>query len=153
MEVGKDQGGFTLIRLRSKSVINDPVFGSGIIAPGQKWGFIQLNPDPVYLEEQHLNIIQHPSGRRKQIALQNNQSTDLYQNFIRYTTDTEPGSSGSSVFDNIWQIVALHHAGGEQDVDGRWINNQGVRIDSIVENLRDKFEGTNNSSLLDELGI
>lgn len=93
---------FTLIRLRSKSVINDPVFGSGIIAPGQKWGFIQLNPDPVYLEEQHLNIIQHPSGRRKQIALQNNQSTDLYQNFIRYTTDTEPGSSGSPVFDNIW---------------------------------------------------
>jgi V8-like Glu-specific endopeptidase len=30
---------------------------------------------------------------------------------LRYTTNTQPGSSGSPVFDFEWNLVALHHLG------------------------------------------
>ena len=138
---------YSLVRLKAA-----PSAGmSAISLPGQNWGFIQLNDNPVYREKQHFNVIQHPSGRRKEVALQNNEIETLFQHFVRYQADTEPGSSGSPVFDNLWQLVALHHAGGERDQSGKWINNQGVRVDSIVEDLRSAF--ANRSAVLTELGI
>jgi hypothetical protein len=146
---------FTLIRVRPGP---DPApapapAGGGAAAPidpGQRWGFLPLVEAPVYRQDQLVNIIQHPSGRRKEIALQNNQITTLFENTVRYTTDTENGSSGSPVFDNLWQLVALHHSGGDQAADGRWLNNEGIRLDRIVANLRAKFAGTD---VLTELGI
>jgi V8-like Glu-specific endopeptidase len=140
---------FTLIRVRPGP---DPagVGGAAPVDPGQRWGFLPLNEAPVYRQDQLVNIIQHPSGRRKEIALQNNQITSLFENTVRYTTDTESGSSGSPVFDNLWQLVALHHSGGDQAPDGRWLNNEGIRLDRIVANLRAKFAGT---EVLTELGI
>ena len=30
---------------------------------------------------------------------------------VRYTLPTEPGSSGSPVFDGDWSLIALHHSG------------------------------------------
>jgi hypothetical protein len=56
---------------------------------------------------------------------------------IRYRTPTEPGSSGSLVFDPVgWRVVALHHAGGAfmQRLNGRpgtYVANEGVWIGSI----------------------
>ena len=81
-------------------------------------------------------MIGHPSGRRKEVALQENTITGVFTTVIRYTTDTEPGSSGSPVFTNSWDLVALHHAGGDQAPSGAWLNNEGMRIDRIVADLR-----------------
>jgi V8-like Glu-specific endopeptidase len=30
---------------------------------------------------------------------------------VRYAVNTEPGTSGSPVFDKDWRLVALHHLG------------------------------------------
>ena len=103
---------------------------------GSRWGNLQLpTSGVVYADEQHVNIVQHPKGRRKEVAVQQNQISGLFPTRVRYTTDTEPGSSGSPVFDNQWDLMAIHHAGGEYS-DGRWKNNQGVRIDKIVADLQ-----------------
>ncbi|MBO0950613.1 trypsin-like serine peptidase [Fibrella forsythiae] len=59
-----------------------------------------------------VNIIQHPSGGPKQIALYNNIVTGVDETVVQYLTDTLPGSSGSPVFNSTWEVVALHHAGG-----------------------------------------
>ncbi len=139
---------YTIIRLRTNKTDTNP---TDVVFAGDRWGIIPLNETPTFRKEQHLNIIQHPSGRRKEVALQNNQLARLFQNVIRYQADTEPGSSGSPVFDNLWQLVALHHAGGEQDANGKWLNNQGIRIDAIIEDMRNHFGA--NSAVLDELGI
>jgi endonuclease G len=121
--------------------------------PGQKWGYLQLSTSLGFSIGQFLNVIQHPAGRMKEVALQKNQVTHVFTDRIHYTTDTEPGSSGSPVLNNEWGLVALHHAAGDWDsVANKWIDNEGMRIDSIVNHLRTQFS-TSNPALLTELGI
>jgi endonuclease G len=84
---------------------------------------------------EYVTIIQHPSGLPKQVALRENQVVDLLPEFLHYETDTEPGSSGSPVFNDQWQVVALHHASVPRG-DGRYIN-EGVRVSQIVQFVRD----------------
>jgi endonuclease G, mitochondrial len=104
-----------------------------------------------------VNVIQHPNGEPKQLALRENRVVDRLENFLHYETDTAPGSSGSPVFNDQWEVVALHHSGvprkdvngqylaidgsvwtsamGEQRLD--WKANEGVRISRVVRALRE----------------
>jgi endonuclease G, mitochondrial len=84
-----------------------------------------------------VTIIQHPKGERKQIVLRNNRILDIADDFLYYETDTEPGSSGSLVFNGQWEVVALHHAGVRTphgQAAGEYVN-EGIRISRIVEHL------------------
>lgn len=123
----------------------------------QAQGSLPLAPQvlPVLALGEPLNIIQHPEGQAKQYAVRENETTALLPNFVQYRTDTNPGSSGSPVFDSQWRMVALHHSGvprtdangntlcrdgrvwepgmGDQVID--WIANEGVRIDAILKDL------------------
>ena len=63
-----------------------------------------------------VNIVQHPKGELKQIVIRNNTLLDLPEQppldkFAHYETDTEQGSSGSPVFNDEWEVIALHHSG------------------------------------------
>ncbi|MGP3982461.1 endonuclease [Streptomyces sp. KR80] len=102
-----------------------------------------------------VNIIQHPNGEPKQLALRENQIIDLLDLFVHYETDTAPGSSGSPVFNDQWEVVALHHSAvPKTDTDGRlltiegtpwrpgmgehrlaWKANEGVRISRVLQAL------------------
>jgi len=105
------------------------------------------------------NIIQHPSGEPKQLSLRENQVIDVLTNFVHYKTDTAPGSSGSPVYNDRWEIFALHHSGvPDKTPDGRimaidgqpwrqemgedrikWIANEGVRVSCILKDLRERL--------------
>jgi len=76
-----------------------------------EWGAINIDPIDVS-QAQRVNIIQHPSGGPKQIALYHNVVAFADDRRVQYLTDTLPGSSGSPVFDDHWRLVALHHSGG-----------------------------------------
>ncbi|MGH8573831.1 MAG: DNA/RNA non-specific endonuclease, partial [Gammaproteobacteria bacterium] len=103
-----------------------------------------------------INIIQHPKGERKQVVIRENRLLDALEGaelFYHYEADTEPGSSGSPVFNDQWKVVALHHSGvpkrnnkGELlGTDGKvwrkgddpsrldWVANEGVRVSKLVE--------------------
>lgn len=107
-----------------------------------------------------VNIIQHPAGKRKQVVFRDSTLEPLPTNpdtVAHYTGDTKQGSSGSPVFSDRWEVVALHHAGVPAtdnqgnwlDVNGRvwqragdpnadnvkWIANEGIRISRIVRRL------------------
>jgi V8-like Glu-specific endopeptidase len=56
------------------------------------------------------------------------------QNRVRYATNTEPGSSGSPVFDLDWNLVALHHL-GDPAYDHPASYNQGVPIQLIGDRI------------------
>jgi endonuclease G, mitochondrial len=55
-----------------------------------------------------LNVIQHPNGRAKKIAIRNNLATAAIPPQVRYFTATYGGSSGSPVFSDDWHVVAIH---------------------------------------------
>lgn len=161
---------FTLIRLRTKCTIQrlklntesiqlpfinrDFDFGNvqDFLPPitcrraGDTWGHLQLHTSAVYSEGQRVNIIQHPQGRRKEITLQDNTVSEVLSTRLRYISDTDFGSSGSPVFNNSWQLICLHHARTNAGGEAR---NQGIRIDSIIQDLRDNVD----ADILSELNI
>jgi endonuclease G len=110
------------------------------------------------LAGESVTIIQHPGGEPKQIALRENFVMALpnaADRYLYYQTDTTPGSSGSPVFNDDWEVVALHHSGyakrndqnqilardgrvwtenmGEDQID--WIANEGIRVAAIASYL------------------
>lgn len=106
------------------------------------------------------NIVQHPDGRYKEIVLRENRLVARLDFVLHYVADTEPGSSGSPVFNNEWQVIALHHWGGpwRQQVDdgGRPLAreiNEGIRVSAILQDLRGKAASIDASSrvLLDSV--
>jgi V8-like Glu-specific endopeptidase len=110
---------------------------------------IQLLQDPeTVTRNERVNIIQHPKGRRKELSLHDNKVTYVYDKVIRYTADTQGGSSGSPVFNNQWDLVALHHAGWSAP-DGS-ASNEGVRMTAIVSHLLGE-QATESSSALESL--
>ncbi|WP_175407188.1 trypsin-like peptidase domain-containing protein [Streptomyces sp. TRM64462] len=55
-----------------------------------------------------VNIIQHPGGAPKRVALRNNLVFEADDRDVRYFTDTRGGSSGSPVLTDDWEVVAVH---------------------------------------------
>jgi V8-like Glu-specific endopeptidase len=98
------------------------------------WGQLRLNGKADPIPSDHVVIIQHPNGAHKQIVLTANYVLATQQHLLHYTTDTMPGSSGSPVFNDSWQVVAIHHAGGalHKDTNGnvRYVN-EGVLMSAI----------------------
>ncbi|MEO8703780.1 MAG: trypsin-like peptidase domain-containing protein [Kofleriaceae bacterium] len=86
-------------------------------------------------------ILQHPAGRRKRLGYVRNTISDFDDRVVHYLTDTEPGSSGSPVFDTAGRCIALHHAGGEpQEVAGKppVSKNEGILISRVLAGLKAK---------------
>jgi Trypsin-like peptidase domain/N-acetylmuramoyl-L-alanine amidase len=83
-----------------------------------------------------VNIIQHPKGRQKEIVIYNNRVQMISEDFIQYETDTEPGSSGSPIFNARWQLVGIHHSGLLNFRTGNIVGCLGTRTCRIVEDLR-----------------
>ncbi|KPM52510.1 endonuclease [Frankia sp. CcI49] len=100
-----------------------------------------------------VTIIQHPGGGKKQIALRENRIVDVLDLFMHYETDTEPGSSGSPVFNDQWEIVALHHASVPAPDHGELggILNEGIRISRLLASLRDQSFPSMQQPLVDRL--
>ncbi|MCO4769630.1 MAG: trypsin-like peptidase domain-containing protein [Deltaproteobacteria bacterium] len=87
-----------------------------------------------------INCIQHPGGQEKQLALRSNQLQESGPTALRYYTNTEPGSSGSPLFDDDWRVVGLHRAAIARDTSyqgkTRETLNVGTPIHEILESLR-----------------
>jgi len=104
-----------------------------------QYGYIQLDKVNVQRND-FVNIIQHPAGQFKKIALYHNIVTNTTDRTVQYLTDTMPGSSGSPVFNSQWEVVALHHSGGVRKTDEPIINdskyrNEGININKIIDFL------------------
>ena len=105
--------------------------------PGDEFGWLDLRDRSVKVGDR-VNIIQHPAGQPKQVALQHNLVEYVGGGVAQYVTSTLPGSSGSPVLNDDWRVIALHHAGGmlvEPTTGATFYRNEGVLIGSILAGL------------------
>jgi endonuclease G len=101
------------------------------LPPLTTWGHLTLNTTAVPVLYEHVSIIQHPNGGFKQIAMTGNQAVGVEGHYLRYSTDTMPGSSGSPVFNDSWQVVAIHHAAAP---DGK--SNEGILMSYVQADMK-----------------
>lgn len=101
-----------------------PLRGDGRLSD---FGWLRLSPEVGKINVgEAITIIQHPNGRTKQVALRENRLLDITADHLTYESDTAPGSSGAPVFNDSWQVVALHHSGvPRKDAQGRWLLQNG----------------------------
>src|SRR5688572_19796261 len=115
------------------------------IAPAPGLPPLRIAASQLVATEQHkvpVNIIQHPNGQPKKVACRNNLATRSEGTEIRYFTDTDGGSSGSPVFNDAWEVVALHRGAltlasvaNFQGKSTAYVN-VGTKIHAILEHIR-----------------
>ncbi len=143
---------FTLVAVQPVNANGDAV---------EERGWNQLHPaSGKALVGHRVNIIQHPSGEPLQLSIRQNKVVRLPESFLHYETDTQRGSSGSPVYNDHWQVAALHHAGvPDMDANGNylltdgsiwnrstqdisninWVANEGIRISQIVSHVESQL--------------
>lgn len=104
--------------------------------PGRSRGKVNLREQGRVLEDQRVNIIQHPGAGPQKIAIRDNGIKFFDDKILQYWTDTEKGSSGSPLFDDRWKIIGLHYTSDSApaaDHGGdRVYFNEGHRISAIL---------------------
>lgn len=129
---------FTLVAVNEKSVSGTGISDFGYLPLIKQTGKVLLG--------EYVSIIQHPKGAYKSIVLRENKITDIFENFIHYTADTCPGSSGSVVCNDSWDVIALHHSGvPDPEHPSQYIANEGIRISSILKYIEENASSLNNA--------
>lgn len=142
--------------------------------PLSRYGMLRLNPEVGKISEgQFITLIEHPDGEWKQVALRENRLLRKDEKVLWYASDTAPGSSGAPCFSDQWQVVAVHRRGVPQtkeddenlialrnghymareqirdlrisDHDILWLANEGTRISTFVNTIRQDQVATGNS--------
>lgn len=86
-------------------------------------------------------VIGHPLGSGLQISLHDSLLLDIDgpQRLVHYRTPTDPGSSGSPVFNSDWEVIGLHHGGSEKTPrlhgSGDYEANEAISLLAIREHL------------------
>ena len=95
-----------------------------------------------HIKGEFVNIIQHPDGDYKKVVVRENNVVARLGSVLHYFADTSPGSSGSPVFNDQWEVIALHHWGEpHREIvmpDGKPLRkdvNEGIRISALSAQL------------------
>ena len=86
-----------------------------------------LSARDMALPGEWLSLVHHPGGRPKQIALRGNLLVHAGDARLWYVAESTAGSSGAPVFNDAWQVVAVHSLGvPARDRDGEILTADGV---------------------------
>lgn len=133
---------------RSFALRPDRLFVTSPAVGGLDYTFVAVDGDPsayggvrarraafAIAEGEFANVVSHPDGRMKEVSLQENEVRWQDDLVVHYTSDTEGGSSGASVCNNGWELVALHHASRPSNVPGFSTLNEGIKLSAIAADL------------------
>lgn len=113
---------------------------------GRHRGFLPVGAREISKGDR-VNIIQHPRGLPQKVVLTLNYVVkDMSPTRVHYLADTDPGSSGSPVFNSNWEVVALHHSGNPVpplqlsermalQLQGRTLVNEGIPMRAIFKEI------------------
>jgi hypothetical protein len=86
-------------------------------------------------------VVGHPRGSGLQISLHDSLLLDIDddERLVHYRTPTDPGSSGSPVFNSDWEVIAFHHGGSAATPrlhgEGRYEANEGIALNAVRRRL------------------
>jgi len=127
---------YALLKLDTE-IGNEPIGGKSSKDPEMRGWVAIPQKEHEFTPKSPLFIVQHPDKKPMKLGLDTEAIIGLNGNKTRveYTTNTEPGSSGSPCFNQNWELVALHHSG-----DPNWIPtwNEGIPINMILQDLKVK---------------
>jgi V8-like Glu-specific endopeptidase len=112
---------YALVRLQEQPLKHIALNGEGdgwsyleMLQKGKHRGYLNLAAGHTFRAQDRVNIIQHPGGQPMKVVLTQNYvvaATNAQSTRVQYVADTMNGSSGSPVFNQNWEVVALHHSG------------------------------------------
>ena len=95
--------------------------------------------------QKRVYVVGYPLGGGLSFSMQDNLLLDWNKRLVHYRTPSEPGSSGSPVFDDQWRLIGLHHAGRSDmprldEKPGTYEANEGINILAIAEAIKQKLD-------------
>jgi hypothetical protein len=131
-----DQLDHALVRL-AEEIGTGPIFAAYPDGPKRGWVKVPAAA-PALGKGAPLAILHHPQGAPVKLALDTEAVLSVNDNRtrVRYTTNTDQGSSGSPCFDQDWGLVAMHHFGDPLHQQAEF--NQGVPIAAVRARLTRK---------------
>ena len=85
----------------------------------------------------YVYVIGHPGGGGLQLSIRGNDLIDHDGTRLHYKAPTAKGSSGSPVFDQVWNLVGVHHKGSNElaalnGQPGTYPGNEGNSIEAVA---------------------
>ena len=132
----RDELDYALLRI-ADDLGDQPVAGAKADPGTPKRGHLRPETTYPFPKDDPIFIVQHPKAEPLKLALDTRSVIALNGNNtrVRYVTNTEKGSSGSPVFNERWELVALHHSGDRNIVP---VYNQGIPFAAIVALLAER---------------
>ena len=126
-------------------LLEEDVGNEGVGASDAMRGWIELpSSAPALTSGAPIIVLQHPGQSEQKLAI----DTDAWQGptpdglRMRYTTNTDPGTSGSPAFDWEWNLVALHHYGSASGGYNQGIPAWRIRDQVIDAGLGDEIDAS-----------
>ncbi len=99
---------------------------------------------PLLNKNQRVYVIGHPRGGILSYSIDDNLILDHEKPKIHYRAPTEGGSSGSPVFNQSWDLLGIHHAGGMEmkklnKKPGTYPANEGLFFQSIRDAVAEEL--------------
>lgn len=97
---------------------------------------------PLIHEKSRAYVVGHPLGGGLQISMNDSQLLDIddAERLVHYRTPTDPGSSGSPVFNTDWEVIGIHHGGSRMTprlrTPGAYEANEAVSLLSIRRSIQ-----------------
>jgi V8-like Glu-specific endopeptidase len=110
--------------------------------PANPSGLTPADKTPLPSPKTKAFVVGHPLAGALQFSLHDSVLLDVcdHDRLMHYRTPTDPGSSGSPVFNTSWEVIALHHAGSATTPrlhgSGEYEANEGISLPAIRRKLR-----------------
>lgn len=100
---------------------------------------------PLLQDKSKAYVVGHPLGSGLQISLNDSKLLDIddAERLVHYHTPTDPGSSGSPVFNTDWEVIGLHHGGSRKTPrlhgSGEYEANEAISLLAIRQKVMTTF--------------
>ena len=104
--------------------------------------FLQLF-DKAFVEHHRYKVHRSAAKKRSWFPTLKRANCEYNLPFLRYTADTDRGSSGSPCFDDMWNLIGIHQCGlsVERKSGGfKYIANEGVKSGTIIDWVKEELE-------------